>query len=574
MSSIANDIILVILAGLLGGIAANSFRQPLIIGYLLAGIFIGPFTPGITVSSPDAIGMLADIGAALLLFTLGLEFPLKTLKPIRRIALWGTLIQVVFTFLAASAFWYGLNRQFMPSLWFGTALLSSSTAVILKTLSNRHLEKSLSGRVMLGMSIIQDLTVIPVMIVIMNWNSVESVWFAPFKPIIIALVFILVMWFIGSRLCSYLFAEIARIGSRELFLMFTLVAGLGVGYLTQEVGISYAFGAFIAGMVISESEYSHKVINDLTPLRDIFGLVFFVSVGMLLEVGFLRENWKLILAVVLSVTFVRGIFLALISYGFGYRRIVPLALLLGMLPISEIAFVLVRMGRQSGAIDTYLYNFILSATVVSMLIGPFLSGLTAPLYRLYLALFFSSSPIEAANFNPEEDSCHPVIIVGNNYIELLSAVLVTCKFDMVIITPVHQAFIHLRKQGIPVIYGAPDQPDILEAAGVTRARMLVAATGNYPENRRIIEVARNLNPDIKTLLQADSAEEAELMTDIKVDEIIIPQREAEVEMLQQTLNHLGVDKRWIVHIRDSVRKLDRSKNINPDMIDKPAAILE
>lgn len=572
MSSIANDIILVILAGLLGGIAVNCFRQPLIIGYLLAGIFIGPFTPGITVSNPDTIGMLADIGAALLLFTLGLEFPLKTLKPIRRIALWGTLEQVIFTFVAASAICYWLSGyHLMPALWFGTAMLSSSTAVILKTLSNRSLERTLSGRIMLGMSIVQDLMVIPLMIIIMNWSNAGGSWFAPLKPILIALVFILIMWFVGSRLCSYFFAEIAQIGSRELFLMFTLIAGLGVGCLTQKAGLSYAFGAFVTGMVISESEYSHKVISDLIPLRDIFGLVFFVSVGMLLEVEFLATYWHAILVVVLSVTFIRGIFLGMIAYGFGYRRIIPLALVLGMLPISEMAFVLVRMGKATGAIDTFMYNFILSATVVSMLIGPFLSGFTVPLYRLYVWLFFRRSSLETANFNLEEDDSHPVIIVGKNYVELLSAALAAYKFSQVIITPEHQAFLHWRQKGIPVIYGAPDQPGILAAAGIAQARLLVAAAGAYPETKKVIEAARSLNPDIKCLLQANNVAEAELMADLKADEIIIPQREAEVEMLEQALNHLGHDREWIFRVSSSIHSLDRSKEISPENIQKLTA---
>ncbi|MFA7184527.1 MAG: cation:proton antiporter [Victivallales bacterium] len=572
MSSIANDIILVILAGLLGGIAANCFRQPLIIGYLLAGIFIGPFTPGITVSGPDSIGMLADIGAALLLFTLGLEFPLKTLKPIRRIALWGTLEQVIVTFVVASVMCYWLNGyMFTPALWFGTAMLSSSTAVILKTLSNRNLEKTLSGRIMLGMSIVQDLMVIPLMIIIMNWSKGGGSWFAPFQPILIALAFILIMWFIGSRLCSYFFAEIAQIGPRELFLMFTLVVGLGVGYLTQKAGLSYAFGAFVTGMVISESEYSHKVINDLIPLRDIFGLVFFVSVGMLLEIEFVATYWHAILVVVLSVTFIRGTILGIISYGFGYRRIVPLALALGMLPVSEMAFVLVRMGKQSGAIGSFMYNFILSVTVVSMLLGPFIAGFTAPLYRLCQALFFRRRPLEADNFDPNEESFHPVIIAGNNYIELLSATLVAYKFNIVIVTPDHQAFTYLRQRGIPVIYGMPDQPDILAKSGIERARLLVVAAGTYPETKKVIDCARSLNPDIKCLLQADGVAESELMANLNAADIIIPQREAEVEMLEQALNHLSHDQAWICRVSSSVRSLDRSKDISPEMIHKAAA---
>lgn len=566
MSSIANDILMVIFAGLVGGLVANCFRQPLIIGYLIAGIFIGPFTPGFTVTSPDTIGMLADIGVALLLFTLGLEFPLKTLQSIRKIAFWGTPIQLVFTLVLSSAIWYMMSHTALPSLWFGTALLSSSTAVILKTLTTSKLEKSLSGRIMLGMSIIQDLAIIPVMIVLINWHNSGNIWLAPWKPIFLSIVFVLIMWFVGSKLCRYLFSRVARLESRELFLMLTLVFGLGIGYLTQAIGLSYAFGAFVAGMVISESEYSHKAISDLIPLRDIFGLVFFVSVGMLLNIEFLKANWGFVLAVMLLMTITRGSLLAIISYCFGYRRIIPIALLCGMLPISEMAFVLIRMGKQSGVVDDYLYNFILTATILSMLIGPFAAGLTSPLYRLYLRLFARTSPVELANLDCKEKDYSPVVIAGNSYVEVLGAVLTAHELHAVIITPVYQVFRKFSKAGTPVIYGVPDQSNVLTVAGIEKARLLIVAAGNYSDTKRIVKSARNLNPELKCILQADNAAEARLMNSLDAVEIVIPQREAEVEMLQQALSHLMTDQEQIQRITYFVRGLDTSETITPEHI--------
>ncbi len=284
---IASDIIIIVVAALIGGILAHGLRQPLVLGYILAGVLVGPHTGGVTVSKVHDIELLAEIGVALLLFALGLEFSLKKLKPVRTIALVGTPIQIFLTMAYGYAIGLGSGWEWLPSVWLGALVSLSSTMVILKTLMNQGLLGTLSSRVMIGMLIVQDLAVVPLMIILPQLNNptggLPILGLAALK----AVLFLALMVVLGTRLLPWVMTRIACWNSRELFLLAITAIGLGIGYITYLLGLSFAFGAFVAGMVLSESDYSHQALNDIIPLRDIFGLLFFTSVGMLLDPSFL-----------------------------------------------------------------------------------------------------------------------------------------------------------------------------------------------------------------------------------------------------------------------------------------------
>jgi len=271
---IAADIVIIVLASLIGGLVAKLFRQPLILGYILAGVFIGPHTGGITVSNVQDIEKLAEIGVALLLFALGLEFSLRELKPVRKIALLGTPLQILLSigFGFAIGSWQGWDGR--TSLWFGALISLSSTMVILKTLMSQGWMGTLSSRVMIGMLIVQDLAVVPLMIVLPQLNASETGLPLLALSIFKAAVFLVLMIFLGTQLIPWLLRRIARWNSRELFLLSVIALGLGIGYGTYLFGLSFAFGAFIAGMVLSESDYGHQALSEIVPLRDIFSLSF------------------------------------------------------------------------------------------------------------------------------------------------------------------------------------------------------------------------------------------------------------------------------------------------------------
>src|SRR3712207_3333420 len=300
---IAADIAIIVVAALFGGFLAQRLNQPLILGYIVAGILVGPYTGGVTVTEIHDIELLAEIGVALLLFALGIEFSLKKLQRVRRIALLGTPIQLLLTMLVGYGIGQLLGWSPYESLWFGAMIALSSTMVILKTLMAQGTLDTLPGRIMLGMLIVQDFAVVPMMIILPELNNLERGLPILGWAVLRAALFLLAMIYGGTRLIPALLKRVAAWNSRELFLISVMALGLGIGYASYLVGLSFAFGAFVAGMVLSESEYSHQALSDVIPLRDIFGMLFFVSVGMLLDPAFLAAN---VLTVLLLVILVRS----------------------------------------------------------------------------------------------------------------------------------------------------------------------------------------------------------------------------------------------------------------------------
>ncbi len=407
---ITADIAIIIVAALIGGVIAQHLRQPLILGYILAGILVGPYTGGITVTEIHNIELLAEIGVALLLFTLGLEFSLKELKPVRHIALIGTPVQILLTM----AYGFGIGQLFgwgwVDAVWFGGMIALSSTMVILKTLMSQGRLGTLSSRVMMGMLIVQDLAVVPLMIILPQLNKPDTGLSVLAMAALKASLFLVLMVFGGTRILPRLMVYIVRWNSRELFLLAITAIGLGIGYGTYLFGLSFALGSFVAGMVLSESDYSHQALSDIIPLRDIFGLLFFVSVGMLLDPAFLWANFGTILWVVFLVAIGKGLIFSILSRLFGYVNIIPLAVGLGLFQIGEFSFVLARVGLSTHSISHDLYSLTLTTAVVTMALTPLISGLTAPLYALHKRRF-KHERLQTSNL-PETGLHQHVIIAG------------------------------------------------------------------------------------------------------------------------------------------------------------------
>jgi CPA2 family monovalent cation:H+ antiporter-2 len=379
---IAADIAIIVVAGLLGGLIAQRLKQPLLLGYILAGIMVGPFTIGPTVSDVHEIELLAEIGVALLLFALGLEFSLKELQPVRYIALIGTPIQILLTMAVGYGMGQFLGWSWFASIWFGGLIALSSTMVVLKTLMSQGRMGTLSSRVMIGMLIVQDLAVVPLMIVLPELNKPGAGLSVLGLAAVKAVVFLILMVGVGTRLLPRLIAYVSRWNSRELFLVAITAVGLGVGYATYLFGLSFAFGAFVAGIVLSESDYGHQALSDIIPLRDVFGLLFFVSVGMLLDPNFVIQNWLTVLLLVALVSLGKAVIFGVLSHLFRYGNIVPFAVGLTLFQAGEFSFVLARVGVATNSIDEDLYAYALTVAVVTMLLTPFISELAPRLYAI------------------------------------------------------------------------------------------------------------------------------------------------------------------------------------------------
>ena len=405
---IAGDIIIIVIAALLGGLVAQALKQPLILGYILAGVVVGPYTGGVTVSDVHNIEKLAEIGIALLLFALGLEFSLRELKPVRNIAIIGTPIQIVLTTTFGYVIGWWLGWDWVQSFWFGALISLSSTMVILKTLENQGMIGTLSSRVMIGMLIIQDLAIVPMLIILPQLSDPKAglpvLAFATVK----ALIFLALIIVLGTRIIPRIMKSIANWNSRELFLIATTAIGLGIGYGTYLFGLSFAFGAFVAGMLISESDFGYQALSDIIPLRDIFSLLFFTSIGMLLDPQFLLDHLGQVIFLVVIVMLGKGLIFAALSRLFRYRNVIPLATGLGLSQVGEFSFVLGRVGVETHSISSEFYSQVLTITIVTMLLTPLISGLTTPLYGLF-GRWLKSVPLRTLLFSKnkfEGSFCH------------------------------------------------------------------------------------------------------------------------------------------------------------------------
>jgi CPA2 family monovalent cation:H+ antiporter-2 len=550
---IASDIVIIVVAALIGGIIAHKLNLPPILGYILSGVMVGPYTGGITVSEIHNIELLAEIGVGLLLFALGLEFSFEKLKSVRHIAFFGTPIQILLTMVYGFFIGQWLGWEWVPSVWLGAMVSLSSTMVILKTLMNQGFLGTLSSRVMIGMLMVEDLAVIPMLIILPQLSNPTAglplLGLAALK----AALFLTVMILLGTRVLPRLMAYLARWNSRELFILAITAIGLGIGYATYLSGLSFALGAFVAGMVLSESDYSHQALSDIIPLRDLFGLLFFTSVGMLLDPLFLLERWPTILLLVFLVAIGKGAIYATLTRLFRYRNVVPLAVGLGLSQIGEFSFVLARTGLVTKAISNEMYTLVLSTAIISMVLTPFISGLTAPLYTLQKRRF-KHEPLLTINL-PESGLHDHVVIAGGGRIgQHVAQVLKYLKLPFVLIELDYLRVEQSKLAGFPVIYGDASQKIVLEAAHLKKACLLLVTIPPIVVAQSIVLQAKQLKPSLDILARAEGVELMKALYEKGANQVVQPEFEAGLEMTRQALLHLHVPATEILRYTDAIRR--------------------
>jgi len=550
---ISGDIAIIIIAALVGGLIAQRLKQPLILGYLLAGVTVGPYTGGVTVSEIQTIEKLAEIGVALLLFAIGLEFSLRELKHVRHIALFGTPIQILFT----TAFGYGvgylLDWEWHASLWFGALISLSSTMVTLKTLENQGMIGTLSSRVMIGVLIVQDLAIVPMLIILPLVNDPKAglpilAW-AALKSIL----FLAAMFFIGTQIIPKVMKYVAHWNSRELFLIAATAVALGVGYGTYLFGLSFVFGAFVAGTLLSESDYGYQALSDILPLRDIFSLLFFTSIGMLLDPEYVWDHLGTIVLLVLIVMLGKAFIFAVLSRLFRYRNVIPFAMGLGLCQIGEFSFVLGRIGVSTKDITGEFYSLFLAVTVITMLLTPVTAGLTAPLYAFW-SRRFKPADLEPIHF-PKVGLRDHIVIAGAGRIgKYVATVLQRLEIPFVLLEINSRRVEEIKKAGFPVLFGDATKETILVAAELNEAKLLLITTPVTIISQAIVGQVRKLNPHIGIITRAESVEQMKGLRDLGVTHVIQPEFEASLEFVHQALSHLAVPTDQIQNLSDEARR--------------------
>jgi CPA2 family monovalent cation:H+ antiporter-2 len=500
---IAADFVLIILAGLIGALAARAARLPLMVGYVAAGVLVGPHTAGPTVVQAHDIELLAEIGVALLLFSLGLELSFRDLQPVRRVALIGGPIQILLTCALASAAVAGaLAMPIREAIWFGAMISVSSTAVVLKMLSAAGVTHTLASRVMIGLLVVQDLAVVPMLVILPQLGAAGGILASLGRAIGIAVLLLGAIVVLGTRLLPKLLRFVLAWGSRELFLVCVVAIGVGVGYTTWLSGLSFALGAFVAGLVLSESEFSHQALSDVVPIRDIFGLLFFVSVGMLLDPAFALHHAGRIAAVVFLTFLGKSLIIGLLVRAFGYVHMAPWIAGLGLSQIGEFSFVLARTGQTSGMLSKSTYDLALTCTVLTMALSPLVSRLALPLGRAWRGR--KNSPAQSTPVEP--DAVHlrdHVIVAGYGRSGRAAArVLNRAGIAFVAVEINHGVYGSLAPEGFSGIWGDITGDEILKAAGIDSARVLLLTVPDQATVRMAVQRARSLNPAVSVIARA------------------------------------------------------------------------
>lgn len=533
-----------------GGFAASWLRQSPILGYLLAGVLIGPFTPGF-VGNREQIAGLADVGVIFLMFALGVAFSLKDLARMRNIATFGTLVQVLVTLGGGIAVGALLGWTPMQGLFFGAALAASSSMVILKTLLDRGEIASGHGRLLLSMSIVQDLIVV-VLIVVLPKLVLLQQGLAPFEvaldiglTLLKAAAFIGFSLIVGLRLVPWLMGHVTRMRSSELFIVTAAVLALGAASVSTLLGLSAALGAFVAGLVLSESEFDHRVIAEVVPVRDLFATLFFVSVGMLIDIRFILENWPVVLATALFVLVLKAVatFLGVLPFKIAARTAAFTTL--GMISIGELNFVLAQVGLQQKVLSLDIYNLILTSSLVTIVLTPAAFSIAPRMGELLLRLpglrhsFDGATGIVGPGAQLE---AHAIVIGYGRVGQSVARGLRDAGMHVAVIDSRLSRVRDGVADGLPAIYGNAFAASVLAAAHVENARLAVVALPDFGPARAAIAQLRILNPNIVIAARAEQATNEEVLRSAGAHLVIVPELAGATALLEGALDMLGLPR--------------------------------
>ena len=538
---------------------AVRLKLPALVGYLLAGIAIGPATPGF-VADMELSAQLAEIGVMLLMFGVGLHFSLDDLLAMRRIALPGAIAQIAVATLLGLA---------VASLWgwspgaglvFGLALSVASTVVLLKAFEARGDLDSANGRIAVGWLVVEDLVMVLVLVLLpplAGWLGADAP--SPgadpdlLKTLGITLgsiaVFVALMLIVGRRLFPWLLWQVARTGSRELFTLCVVAAAVGIAYGSARLfGVSFALGAFFAGMVMRESELSHRAADESLPLRDAFAVLFFVSVGMLFDPAMLLEEPLRVLVVVAIIVLGKSIAAFLIVVAFGYPLNTALIVSASLAQIGEFSFILAALGVALKLLPVEGQSLILAGAMISIALNPLLFRWIGPLEARVLsrstraqATTGSGDPL--AELPADVDQRHlsgHVVLVGYGRLGRQIHERLRSEGHSVVIAEQDRARVdHLRHAGIHAVVGDASDPGVLVQAHLARARVVVITAREAFKVRKMIEIASALNPGIRSIVRAASDDEARLMRSAHAHAAFVAERELARAMADDALRALA-----------------------------------
>jgi len=549
-TSLLVDLVAAICVALGGGWIAARIGLSSIAGYVVAGMVISPFTPGF-VGDVDRLRLLADVGVVLIMFGIGVQYSLRDLARVGPAVSAAAVAQVTAIIVVGYALGELLGWTSDEALFVGAALAISSSTVIVKLLSERGETVTAHGRVTIAWAIVQDICAVLLVAVLVavteEGNVAESVSLATLK----AAAFVGGILVVGLRVVPWMLARVAGLGSRELFVLAISALALGTALASEEVGLSLALGAFLAGIVVSEADLSHRVLGELLPARDVFAVLFFVSVGMLIDPDVIRDNVAAMALLLVLIIAVKGALSALLARGAGERP--DTAALAGgyLSQAGEFSFVLIGLGVDEDVVGLDVFSLAVAATAVSIVLTPVVVAGTGRLVRA-----LERRPlIDAVEPRPRSRLGRYAVVCGYGDVGRTVVSALRGRFEVVVVDEDARALRPLAgAEDVRTINGDASNPAIIDQMDLENCRVLVITIPDPFATRLLVERARQLYPDLDIITRAVNEEEAERLRRSGAGEPVVADRELALEMVRHSLHRFGVDARQALAIVQRMRQ--------------------
>ncbi|MDD8020040.1 MAG: cation:proton antiporter [Acidobacteriota bacterium] len=539
------ELIIVLAVSILVIIVFHRLKIPVVVGFLITGIIIGPGGLGL-IKDLKAINALAEVGVMMLLFIIGIEFSLERLQKIQKYFWIGGGLQVSLTIAIAAAIFVWLGFGANEGIFYGFLVAQSSTSVLLKILSDKNLIKSPVGEVSMGISLFNDVALLPMLFLVPALAELKTISVLNLSVrLAISIIAILAVFFVTRKIMPPIIEAIVRTRIKEIFLILTLLVCLGMSYLTASVGFSLALGAFLAGIILSESSYSHQIVSDILPFRDVFSSIFFISVGMLLDTRLVWGLRRPVLLVVIGILLIKGLVVIFTVRLLKFNFKISLLSAFGLAQIGEISFVLATVGRENGLISWQVFQVFIASSIITLVVAPLLMEFGPKLVdKLSDRLEMEK---EIKSMVPEKKSFQEHVIIAGFGLngQNLARVLKETGIPYVILEINPDTYRRVDQAGEPIIFGDASSSIILREAGIARARVLVLALNDPGAARRAVCLARQLNREIFIIVRTRFASEIEELYALGASDVIPEEFETSIEIFVRVLEKFHLPRNII-----------------------------
>ena len=566
------DIIIILVTAFIFGLLAKKFKQPPITGYVIGGLTVSVL--GAKFLTPGVMSSLADTGIIFLMFTLGIEFSFRRLLRVKNVAVLGALLQIfIFTVLCSLFLSLLFKLDLYQSIFLSLAFSLSSTAIAVKILFDKGEVDTLYGEILTGWLLVQDLAVIPIWILLpILWKNLNNgslnfidVALSMLGGLLKTGIILYIVYWLGKRLVPLFLGKVAKLNVRELFLIAVVLLIASFSFLVSYIGLSPALGAFLAGLLVAETTQNQAIFAEIRPLRDILSIVFFVSLGLLFNTGFLFTNFSLIVSITLFVIILKLLVSVVLMVYFKYHSKTIFLTSLGLISVGEFAFVLGRFGLDNSYLNENAYNTLMSVTVLTLVGSPWIMSIAPNLYHAIKKFTKNTTPFiydnlfsridQQKKFDEDLPFNNHVVICGHGRVgRHISQVLDMAGIPYVVIDYDQRVVSELTKHAVNVIYGDPSDIDVLDYAQVDHAKIVVIAVPDRHSQEMIINNSQILNKNILIICRSHYDEDKKRLYALGAHSIIQPEFEAALHMSGVLLNVYKLPKEQISSYIMKVRK--------------------